>query len=989
MSKRKDNLLYFIIGPVTQKDINTIEDTTNKYSNIYVVLQGGIDSGDGDWSTTIAGALPANAAMNPGEIFHNKDGKNKGTNRGWYDLLNSEFLNKHPKVNVTCQITNSAKPGNVKQGEKDRDSRRILWKKLHEDDFFKDKPMIKNIIKMYDACTGAPWQHDPIAVIHTIIKFFPDFFKEEKCNNLKQFISVRKIPFISFDTESDGEIYESDGTSGESISLGGAFMRKIFKTKTNKNNELTGTNKMKMTNLTAKSSPKNNPIEVIPYKETFKEMEETCQERKNLLFDLLSDDNPKSVLNPKSITSIKCSLEIYDSDNLLALKCIQSFSKKMSLPLEVIVHSQVYPMNVNFINNLPTIFNYRENIDIERLERSITSVRSWNTKLDLELKDENTNVPTKLKVMLRNLISNYFCGSIFAPLKFKEDPTLLDFFERKPALIKYIQGFLMYSQLRHELENQDHNLMETEMSFIRKFLGTSSKVQVVKGDVYGKEGFSITASNLLHPISMISYQELSDGNANIEKIIERCINTNALTLFRQEKIKSWNNNYKIQKNDPTTESNSKPEKIFHWNVLDPGTCTRFTVGPYFDKENDLDKDPYFIKKNDQRMVSIASMIREKLEQGFIVHLQEYSHKQHEKLKEEMLTLTAMDGTKIDEDNIDDYMNYSYGSKTIIPTTSESLVVDQGLLIASLWKIDKRDLLFIGGDQSSKPVLCSTIGNTMFMTTHYPGVEGTSQSNFHKQVNTEIEKLKVNYPSINFVFSCDMNKNVTDEPIAKTEELTPFKGSNIIFKHIQSTESTPAYQFDSLELIQQSHPDKLTSKPLVLIPDRNLMNNESYKDAINKNLTNNIYTIPGKKIDGIFCSKGMKITQTVKVIDPEGFLSDHNCLILDLTPLSRRFHKNDFYVKPETPVRSPSSGPVSTPVKSPVSSPVISPGRPSMSLNRPKSPRPKTPRPKTPRPKTPGKLDNVPLGTRINGGYSKKTTRKINKISLKSRKKYSI
>ena len=864
-----EKILYYIIGPVTEKDIKRIEEynADPAYTDIVVVLQGGIDPDTTkEWSTTLMGALPANAGMNPGQKFF----QDKNKQRGWYDLLDSDKLKSLNKISVICQTTNSAKPGtNIKDENKlDSDPRNILWKKLYNNDFFNKNTQftpIKNLIKMYDEFTAAPWQHDPIAVIHSISLLIPGFFEKDPL--LEMFNT--NAQYINFTQNLDGIITDSEINFAEPTD--GKDIVNNF--------------------LTIMKGSGN--IYVIPYKETKEVMNARGVKRIEYLFELLDQLTGITITPIESpFKKIICSLEIYDPDNLLALKCIQGLSKKLNVELEVIVHYQRYPTNIKFIKNVIDIYNYKDEsvIDTDMLDKSIQNVQTFNHISDIVIPYTN------------GLIQTNFTGLIPAYTEILNN-------NNNNPLNKYISGFLMYSQLRNEfkLPNEINTFKTEETEFI-KWLLDNSKVTITEGSIYGGiDGYTISVANVLHPISMFTKNNLLDDKLNISDIIYNCINTSVLNSRRIENIKSWNENHTLKEinndnfDDTQLTRAIKPEYIFHWNILDPGTCNKGSVEKYYTTEKN--DDEYYTNINKKRMNKIAEILLTKLENGNILMLQEYSNSQNEILKELILGKVDFETKEpITEMNIHNYMHYVYGSKYLIPYSNPPIFVDQGLLIASLIKFDRKDKLCIPG---FKPVIYVQIGDTFYATTHYNASEGSeSQSLNNDIINNQLTKL--NKLNSKMYFSCDMNKSV-DGTANDTTLYDSFplieKNVNMIQVGYKPPKVKPLpYKLDGLILIPQRNDKQLTTVPILFTIRKHLSNhiylgiphvfNEEIipkvkgkvRDQDAENLILNKYTntAPAKKIDGIYSIQPTQNTVDVlKDTNTPFFLSDHFPLTLNL------------------------------------------------------------------------------------------------------------
>uniref|UniRef100_A0A6C0ETK7 Uncharacterized protein n=1 Tax=viral metagenome TaxID=1070528 RepID=A0A6C0ETK7_9ZZZZ len=833
-------ILYYIIGPVTETDISLIEHYQDdaKYTDIVVVLQGGLDTTPNmPWSSSLMGCIPANAGMNPGKKFFPDGG------RGWYDLLNDTKFKELDKVNIICQTTNSAKPG-------EGDDPRKTWKDIYKDDsdgknYFDKFPAIKNLIKMYDEFTGAPWQHDPIAVIHSIILLFPNFFSDK---TIKTFFDNAEQQEINFTKSVDGII---------SI-----------------NHEFNIENPNTFLNTTKQK------IYVVPYKETT-DMKNNFQKRKERLFELLNYLVPsvntgendfeknkfeKNKFEKNDFVKIICSLEIYDPDNLLALKCIESLAKRLNIPLDIIVHYQVYPTNIKFAKDVSIIYNYNEpeSFDKNFIINNIRNIDNYNE--------------------IQNSIMNGFNGNIFT---------------FKPSIGKsYFPGMLMYSQSRNEYK-ESNTYEKAELEFVKSLVTmtpSNPKITVSIGSIYGgKHGYTITAKNLLHPISMISKKQLSTIKTDMKVIIKNCLNTTIKEKKRVENVKSWYKNKDIDKleideNEFLNMAVKKPSptSLFHWNVLDPGCCNKDSVEHYYTKVINENDDDYYRTTNPTRMSKIAELLLIKLKEGALVHLQEYSLSQHNILKEKIIKGNCKSITEpvvdITSENINDYMHYVYSPKFAIPGVIPPIFIDQGLLIASFYKFDKKDKLTL---PDYKPVIYAQIGNNVYATTHYLADPGERQRYNHELIVSQISKI---IGSFNIIFSCDMNNIVDETPaspdlVLKNEKEIPLFEKNINLTNIGYSDKALAltpYNFESLNinLIQQTDTTDLTSKAITVT-----MRNKADKTPLPQSTDFSLYrfTAPGKKIDGIYSNLDLSNVNVLKKTNDEAelFLSDHFPLELTL------------------------------------------------------------------------------------------------------------
>ena len=878
-----ERLLYYIIGPVTDSDITIIEkyDKEDTYSNIVVILQGGIDPDiRQEYSTTLMGAFPANAGMNPGTKFHKTPNP---TERGWYDLLNTEKLTSLKKVSVICQTTNSAKP---KPGIMD-DPRSVLWKKLHENPVFDNLNLIpiKNLIKIYDNFTNAPWQHDPIAVIHSILLLMPQFFEEHK-NELNTMFEPKTAQYIDFSSSTDGIIVED---SDNPVSI----------------KEMT----IDVEQFLNKTKGKGQSY-VIPYKENTQEMNHRGIIRKAHLITLLEKlvDKPntnKPKPDASGFTKIICSLEIYDPDNLLALKCVEALSIALSIELEIVVHYQKYPANIKFIKEVNSVNNYNDEstFDKNHINDSIKNITNYNG-----ITIENTSI---------DLINKNFKGNIFLfSQNLDKTPNLLN---------RYISGLLMYSQTRNEfkIEKDIMTFEKEEENFIKFLLNPDSKIKVSPGSIYGgMTGYTISIANVLHPVSMFTRADLNNPYLDIPAIITKCINTSILNTDRLENIKSWNDETTLTvDNSDMFDSNHVrrvgPNNIFHWNILDPGTCSKNTVGHYYKNIQDT---PYYTETNNKRMKLIAEILVDELKKGSVIQLQEYSHLQHDILKQQILDdvdcVDLENETPITQDNINDYLHYVYG----MPILTPGIIIDSGLLICCFYKFDKKNTLIIPG---FRPIIHVQIGDNIYSTTHYDANEGTEiQSKNNKIINEQLSKLiKL---TKNIFFSCDMNKAVDANVPNDTQHLQYYKGEHtnisdrviadypFIFENNDNTErigynksiadKTPPYVINQFKYIQQEIPNLYTAVAILFTFYRYLIDvvidGISYKknsDIDPNELYKYTHTAPAKKIDGIFTTnstfsnKVKVLSNKVKVLSNKNdsqFLSDHRPLKLNMSGSSK-------------------------------------------------------------------------------------------------------
>jgi hypothetical protein len=1035
-------ILYYIIGPVTELDITKIEELNgsvkeNEY--IIVVLQGGVDDGSKDksnpiWASTLMAALPANAAMNPGKRF-NPESKQLG----WYDLLNTEKLSTLTKVRVICQTTNSAKPGlNL------TDPRKKEWINLADNEFFKKDNLpvtlreIQKLIICYDKFTDAPWQHDPIAVIHSILLLLPDYFiKDTKYTDEKHKTIMEMFnqppQEIDFTKMLEGDIIEKTTEVHPYYNEG-------------------------IININSFLDTTKDKICVIPYKESFDMMNERCKLRKQLLFILLDElIKPREKYKGETkINKILCSLEIYDPDNLVALKCIESLAQTLNVKLDVYVHNQPIPTNINFIKNVISINNYKEEFKNNTIQQNIIKnielVKNYNTL---------TNEPFNEKCL------DLFKGNL---ANFKD---ILDI-NNKSQLNKYIIGFLMYSQVLDEFKNEYKYYVDEEYNFIKLLMETSeftkNNINIFRGKKYGENGFTISAKNVLHPISMLnnnlinkyftSKPEFKNIIDDVNNIIMNCLNTSVTYYYRKNNIISWNLIQPELLSIEEIKPKIQPKSIFHWNILDPATSNKESVFGYINVDKDETEDPqgYYIKQNNKRMEKIADRIILELKKGSIILLQEYSQLQNTIL---------MDKIKKDPElnniNIDDHFHYHYGATNLINVTikdypkTNGIYVDQGLLIAcTSVKFDKKNSLILPAP--SKPIIYVQIGDHVYVTTHYSAAEDSDiQKTNHLDINIQINKLFNISDKLKMYFSCDMNKSVDGTP-NDTKKFTKEDGTFYEFisenktlqllgypnKKVETgAPPPPPYIFDNLHYIIQEDPTKVTTKPITYVirnfgigedkTDPNFIEyagkyftysestiakyNEltkqeppatwddpksvGYKDNFNYEAVK--CTAPAKKIDGIFTNiKGFNNkTKVYDTINEQLFLSDHYPLELDIEPNLETSINNNSIPALATIVNSPPIVTTKPPTPKPVTlsnPPSVRPGSsrgfaiPRGTKRNPQAPTKPGPRGfptwgrRTHKPSTPLPLGKPPpLGTTIKtlGG-----TIKQNKINVKHSKMYN-
>lgn len=296
---------HFVLGPIMRSDRIMIEALRHNHEKVIVVAQGGLNpSRNEPWSTTLLAAFPANAGMNLGYDFANANGDSE---YGWYDAFNTNNILEDQKngIHYIIQLTNSAKP----RGRVATDPLtpiEIQWLNFVDSLNTPASASIRDLIHAYKYISGnLPWMHDPLLVLAVMNLCFPNKF----------------FPYV-----------DPCGTWNEGYNF-------------NVINGISG-------NLSAEF-----PIVVVPYKHNDDQLRQYHSAMKDLLAKILNTNtfiNDPNRIDPTKKISITTSIEIYDSDNMVASKVLDIFTNALKEHgrMPIILHSAHLSHEIPFNNKL-------------------------------------------------------------------------------------------------------------------------------------------------------------------------------------------------------------------------------------------------------------------------------------------------------------------------------------------------------------------------------------------------------------------------------------------------------------------------------------------------------------------------------------------------------------------------------------------------------------------------------------------------------------
>lgn len=723
--------LHFILGPVMDEDIKQFEALRKTHDKVIVILQGGLDQNKNNpYSTTLMGILPANAGMNPGKPFSDKE--------GWYDQLSPPNVKKYKEKNIffILQLTNSAKPSGATSPIY------RAWIDFVDHPQF-PKGAMQNYLYSYKAISGAPWMHDPIEVLACIDKLKPSRF----FSKLKQ-----PLPW--------NRGYKFDTTGGNFGTLGEEFNIIVCPWEHND------------TQLAEYHERSLVPTMVSALNGQYFEGFETDEKGTEYLKVKEISQDPDAKL------SITLSIEIYDPDNLFACKLLETFCSKLGIKLEVIVHSAYIDLDVPFTMNLMEL---RDNISTESQDW-ILKQYAIKDKFDGPLYIVRKDTPPE-KVIDEHIINKIKYYNQHP----KPVGLLPPFSDPEFPLAIAIAGYFICSNGRElKAETKRSAFVDHEMILMKRLFPTSL---IRPGNLFNQLGngdYKFTEATFNFIVSLMDWDTLSNKThtlASIKTILESIAGDSKSTIRgkrRQKILESW---LSIKNNSSVNERTNRPNsvvnehtngrngrngvvttkiKVYSLNVLDPAVANKTTlnlndVKPKLPDEDApvFDDDKLF---NAERFKALSIKIREKLDQDYVVLLQEVSDdfvkvlfpdmdlsdappKSPPSLKDNPTLEQIINGYSAISDEKDGYQFTYYRSYKMAANAQ------QGLLIACKNKIVDNATL-INGNKACSIV----IDNIRYGTAHFPaGYRGNVPFDYTCQLKNVLP-----YDDYPCIFAADMN-----------------------------------------------------------------------------------------------------------------------------------------------------------------------------------------------------------------------------------------
>jgi len=518
-------VVYYILGPVTDYDRAFIKKILDNGKKIHVFIQGGIETTrDKIWSTTLLGAVPANAGMDF-ESFYNF------------------FENEHNEnMKVYVQFTNMAK-GVATDGLLGK-----LWVGEEMKQFLKDLEMIEGgtmFAKIWEtyfksAGAAAAWQHDPIEVINSLFQLSENEYTSivdkgryvtyDRNQNKNGLISPGPPPTIETRETGDKRVFAKllDHDLGHEDYMKAQELR--FKQFIRLLRQSFGLEEQVMPSPIIVPENKLQPL----FSNIKGGGEVSALNNTDLYHNKFVDDMI-AAYKQKYLPFI--SIEILDPDNNFAAKLIDHISGGTA---HVFVHSQFYPVNVRSFAGIPDP------------DKKIKMINMMNVPMELLTDEIMANVNTtvdeafysrKIEVLGKpNYIKTYadvmkIKGSGFPPPQ--EALMLLcgkTFGENKN---KYI-----------DCAAAEINFMKILLNHNRVYLG-----QPLYG--YKDTDFTFTSRGLLHPVSLFNCEKFTEKGKSdvfVNDVFEKVSGT----AF-EHTDKGLVENYRTECLDSWTKSKAVPE----------------------------------------------------------------------------------------------------------------------------------------------------------------------------------------------------------------------------------------------------------------------------------------------------------------------------------------------------------------------------------------------------------------------------------------------
>jgi hypothetical protein len=527
-------VVYYILGPVTDYDRAFIKKILDNDKTIHVFIQGGIELTKGKiWSTTLLGAVPANAGMD----FES-----------FYDFFETGH---REKMKVYVQFTNMAK--GIPSNELGR-----LWIGTEMKQFITDLEknnggtMFAKIWETYYRSAGAAaaWQHDPIEVINSLFQLSGNEYEK----------IVDKGRYVTYDRtdNKNGLITQGPPTrqDGDKRIFAKLLDHDLEDEDYKKAQELRFKQFVRLLRQSFGMNAQIMPRSILANTSQNK-FEEGNSELTPLsymggkLSVLDNSDAVHDVFVTKMIAAYSqkylpfISIEILDPDNNFAAKLIDHISGNRA---HVFVHSQFYPVNVRSFAGIP-------DAPKDMQTKMINMMNVPKELITTDITDKLGFIPPKTSDVN---ITVYYDGENHV----KQYGNIMNFagFPPPPKVLELLCG-----KTFGENHNKYVNCSDAEINFMRKLLQHD---RVYLGQpLYGYKNtdFTFTSRGLLHPVSLFicnNFTGLGSSKDFVENVFQKVSGTafeftdrGLLENYRTECLKSWISAFK-----PITGGGRKSKK---------------------------------------------------------------------------------------------------------------------------------------------------------------------------------------------------------------------------------------------------------------------------------------------------------------------------------------------------------------------------------------------------------------------------------------------
>ena len=512
VTKNYDNLVaptekevvYYILGPVTEYDRAFIKKILDSGKKIHVFIQGGIETTkDKVWSTTLLGAVPANAGMD----FES-----------FYDFFENGY---HDNMKVYVQFTNMAKgvPTDAVLGR--------LWIGDEMKAFIKDLESNKNgtmFAKIWEtyyksAGAAAAWQHDPIEVINSLFQL-----SENEYSGI-----VDKGRYVTYSKENkNGLISQGPPTRTDNRVFAKLLDHDLNTEDYMKAQELRFKQFIRLLRKSFGLGQQVMPSPIIvpenklqPLFSNIKGGEVSALNNTDVEHNTLVDEMIVKY-NQKYLPFI--SIEILDPDNNFAAKLIDHISGNTA---HVFVHSQFYPVNVRSFAGIPDP------------DKKIKMINMMNVPVELmtpQIKTTAGSGDYSKQIMV------LFDGEQY-PKQYADIMKMKGFPPPQEVLM------LLCGKSFGENQNQYIDCAAAEINFM-KILLEHDRVYLGQ-PLYGYKNtdFTFTSRGLLHPVSLFNCKEFRtprSSNDFVEEVFQKVSGTafeftsrGLLENYRTECLRSW------------------------------------------------------------------------------------------------------------------------------------------------------------------------------------------------------------------------------------------------------------------------------------------------------------------------------------------------------------------------------------------------------------------------------------------------------------------